>query len=389
MRIAVAALLAFTCLVFPAQLAAAQKPAQKVEKPALKAEKTAPTLSKETYGKMPDGTVVEQYTLQSGAGLKVKVITYGAMITSVESPDRDGKTANLCLHRDSLEEYLAGHPMFGCIVGRYGNRIAKARFTIDGVEYRLAANNGQNHIHGGRKSFDKYVWKAEPVEGPGFVGVKMSHTSPDGDEGYPGQVTASLTYTVNDKNELKLTYEAKTTKPTHVNLTNHAYWNLKGAGPGDVLGHELTLHADRVLPFDRDLIPTGPPQSVKGTPLDFTTPKTIGARIAQTNGGYDHCYEINRKPGERLVPAAVVFEPTSGRAMEVSTTQPGVQLYTANGMNMKEKDGAVRYVNHGGFCLETQHYPDSPNHPEFPSTLLRPGETYNEVTVFRFSVKKD
>jgi aldose 1-epimerase len=351
------------------------------------AESAALTIDRQVFGKMPDGAAVDQYTLTNGKGLKVQVITYGAIITSVETPDRAGKLANITLHCDTLQDYLAGHPCFGCVVGRYANRIGKARFTIDGVECLLAANNAPNHIHGGRKGFDKYVWKAQPVRGEGFVGVKMSHLSPDGDEGYPGALAATVTYSVTGGNELKMAYTATTTKATHVNLTNHAYWNLAGAGPGDVLVHELILNADKCLPVDRGLIPTGPPESVQGMPLDFTRPTTIGARIAQTRGGYDHCYAINKQPGERLSLAARVVEPGSGRVMEVFTTQPGVQLYTANGLNMKDKSGALRYGTHGGFCLETQHYPDAPNRPEFPSTLLKPGDTYDEVTVHRFSVR--
>jgi aldose 1-epimerase len=310
------------------------------------------------------------------------------MITSVETPDRNGKLANITLHRDSLDEYLAGHPMFGCIVGRYANRIGGAKFSIDGVEYPLAANNGRNHIHGGKVGFHKYVWKAEAEQGQGVVSVRLTHTSPDGDEGYPGKLSVTLTYSLSDDNEFTMDYAATTNKPTHVNLSNHAYWNLTGAGPGDVLGHVLTLCADRVLPVDAGLIPIGPPVSVHGSALDFTKPEAIGARIAETRGGYDHCFVINRRPGERLVLAARVVEPTSGRVMEVLTTQSGVQLYTANGLKMKDAAGGLRYGNHAGFCLETQHYPDSPNRPEFPSTLLRPGETYHEVTVHRFGVEK-
>jgi aldose 1-epimerase len=354
---------------------------------ALAGEKSGVAVEKTVFGKMPDGAAVDQYTLRNSQGLTVRIITYGAMLTSVEAPDRDGKTANVTLNCPTLEDYLAGHPCFGCVVGRYANRIGGAKFTIDGVECRLAANNGRNHIHGGKKGFDKYVWKAATVQSEGVAGVRMTHVSADGDEGYPGQLTATVTYTLSDKDSLQMEYEATTTKTTHVNLTNHAYWNLAGAGPGDVLGHELTLHADRCLPVDDGLIPTGPPEPVRGTALDFTRPKTIGRDIGQTKRGYDHCYAINRRPGERLVLAARVAEPRSGRVMEVYTTQPGVQLYSANGMNWKDRSGTVRYGNHGGFCLETQHYPDSPNRPDFPSTLLRPGQTYREVTIHRFSVR--
>jgi aldose 1-epimerase len=351
------------------------------------AEKPAVSVEKAVFGKMPDGTPVDQYTVRSARGLKVQVITYGAIITSVEARDRDGKPANVTLHCDTLDDYLAGHPCFGCVVGRYANRIAKARFSIDGVQHQLAANNGVNHIHGGRKGFDKYVWKAEPFHGRHGAGVKMSHTSPDGDEGYPGRLSATVTYTLTAGNSLKIEIEATTTRPTHVNLSNHAYWNLAGAGSGDVLGHELWLDADMCLPVDDGLIPTGPPRPVRDTALDFTRSKPIGRDIGQTKGGYDHCYAINRRPGEGLAWASRVCDPHSGRVMDVFTTQPGVQLYTANGMNFTSKSGTPRYGNHAGLCLETQHYPDSPNRPDFPSTLLKPGETYREVTVYRFSVR--
>jgi aldose 1-epimerase len=349
-------------------------------------------IDKQTYGKMLDGTEVDQYTLTNAKGLKVKIITYGAMITSVEVPDRNGKLANVTLYRDSLKDYLAGHPFFGCAVGRYANRIAKGKFTLDGQEYTLATNNGQNHLHGGNKGFDKYVWQAEPVEGEGFVGVKFSHVSPDGDEGYPGELKATVTYTLTNDNELKMDHTATTDKPTVVNLTNHAYWNLAAPGgypgSGDVLGHELMLHADQYLPVDAGLIPLGKSQAVQGTPMDFTQPKTIGSRIDQVEGGYDHCYVLSRKEGEKVSLAARVVEPKSGRVMEIYTTQPAIQLYTGNFLDGTVTGGGVAYQKHYAFCLETEHYPDSPNRPEYPSTVLRPGETYHEVTVHKFSVRK-
>jgi len=346
------------------------------------------TLTKRPYGQLEDGTEIEQYTLSNGKGLTVKVITYGAMITAVEVPDRDGKIENITLFRDSLEDYLAGHPYFGCAVGRYANRIAQGKFTLDGTEYTLATNDGANHLHGGEKGFDKLVWKAKPIEEKDFVGVRFKLVSPDGDEGYPGTLTATVTYAVTDEDELIMKYTAKTDKPTVVNLTNHAYWNLAGAGSGDVLNHELMLNADGYLPVDEGLIPLGTVASVKGTPMDFTQPKTIGSRIEQVEGGYDHCYVLNKEAGKKRTLAARVVEPTSGRVMEIYTTQPAIQFYTGNFLDGTISGGGVDYQKHYAFCLETQHYPDSPNQPNFPTTVLRPGETYRQSTVHRFSVRK-
>jgi len=349
---------------------------------------TKMTLTKRPYGQLEDGTEIEQYTLSNGKGLTVKVITYGAMITAVEVPDRDGKIENITLFRDSLEDYLAGHPYFGCAVGRYANRIAQGKFTLDGTEYTLATNDGANHLHGGEKGFDKLVWKAKPIEEKDFVGVRFKLVSPDGDEGYPGTLTATVTYAVTDEDELIMKYTAKTDKPTVVNLTNHAYWNLAGAGSGDVLNHELMLNADGYLPVDEGLIPLGTVASVKGTPMDFTQPKTIGSRIEQVEGGYDHCYVLNKEAGKKRTLAARVVEPTSGRVMEIYTTQPAIQFYTGNFLDGTISGGGVDYQKHYAFCLETQHYPDSPNQPNFPTTVLRPGETYRQSTVHRFSVRK-
>ena len=259
------------------------------------------SVNKEPYGKMPDGTAVDLYTLTNANGLKVKIITYGATITDVEVPDRNGKLENVALFRDSLEDYMdKSTPYFGSTIGRYGNRIAKGKFTLDGKEYTLATNNGENSLHGGMKGFDKVVWKAEPVKSNDSVGVKFTYVSPDGEEGYPGTLTAQVIYSLTDKNELKMDYTATTDKPTVVNLTNHTYWNLSGAGSGDILGEELMLNADSYLPVDEGLIPTGEVKSVKGTPMDFTTPMAIGSRIDQVPGGYDHCYVLNKKEGERI-----------------------------------------------------------------------------------------
>lgn len=344
------------------------------------------SIQTDAIGELPDGTQVDQFTLTNGAGLRVKIMTYGATLTTVEAPDRDGKLDVVTLSLDSLDGYLAGHPYFGSVVGRYANRIAKGKFTLGGAEYTLAVNNGPNHLHGGIKGFDKAVWKAEPHECEKCVGVKFSHTSPDGDEGYPGTLTCSATYTLSADNRLKMEYTAESDKPTPVNLTNHAYWNLAGAGSGDALAHEMMLNADAYLPVDDGLIPLGEPAAVKGTPMDFTQPHTIGSRIAQVEGGYDHCYVLNRKESEELSLAARVVEPKSGRVMEIFTTQPGIQFYTGNFLDGTLTVAGKPCLRHYAFCLETQHFPDSPNRPEYPTTVLRPGETYRETTVHRFSV---
>jgi len=351
--------------------------------------KTEMKIEKKVFGKTKEGTEVDLYTMTNVNGLKVKVMTYGATLTSVQTPDRNGEFANITLYRETLSDYLAGHPFFGSIAGRYANRIAGGKFTIDGHEYTLATNNGPNHLHGGKKGFDKAVWKAESFQGDRHLGVTFSYASADGEEGYPGKLSAIVTYSLDNDNELRMEYTALTDKPTHVNLTNHAYWNLGPAAAGDVLGHELMLNADRYLPVDDCLIPLGPLADVKDTPMDFTRPQTIGSRIDQVEGGYDHCYVLNKAEGEKLSLAARVVEPKSGRVMEVYTTQPGIQLYTANFLDDRYKADGVQYGKHYGLCLETQHFPDSPNKPDYPSTLLRPGETYKQTTVHKFSVQAE
>jgi aldose 1-epimerase len=352
------------------------------------------SVTKEVYGKLSDGTQIDQYTLSNPNGLKVKIITFGAIITAVETPDRNGKVENITLYRDSLADYASlPTPFFGATVGRYGNRIAKGRFTLEGKEYVLAVNNGPNSLHGGVKGFDKVVWKARPVQSTGTVGVAFSYTSPDGEEGYPGTLDVTVTYSLTDKDELKMDYEATTDKTTVLNLTNHTYWNLAGAGApgtpgrGDILKHELMLNADRFLPVDATLIPLGRLDPVKGTAMDFTAAKAIGRDMAKVEGGYDHCYVLSRK-GDGLSLAARVTEPSSGRVMEVYTTQPAVQFYTGNFLDGTIHAGGKTIGIHTGFCLETQHYPDSPNQKDFPTTVLKPGETYRQTTVHKFSVQK-
>jgi len=323
------------------------------------------------YGKMPDGTVVQEFTLRNGKGAVAKVISYGATLTELQMPDKTGAMANVVLGASSLEEYLKGFAAGAATIGRYGNRIAKARFTLDGVEYKLVANNGVNHLHGGPTGFSKRVWTGKALDSGNAV--QFTYASRDGEEGYPGNLTVKVTYTLTDANELRLDYEATSDKATPVNFTNHAYFNL--AGQGDILDHELWLAADEYTPVDDGLIPTGEIASVKNTPLDFTTTKKVGERIDAFKpkiSGYDHNYVV-RDGGKSLVLAARVTDPKTGRVMEMRTTEPGFQLYTGN------------HVKHKGLCLESQHYPDSPNRANFPSTILRPGNTFKSTTVYAFS----
>ncbi len=344
------------------------------------------SVTKAAFGRTPDGTAVEIYTL-TAKGLRARIMTYGATLVSLEVPDKAGKLGDITLGCDDLAGYLKGVPYFGSTIGRYGNRIGKGRFTLNGKTYTLATNNGPNHLHGGNKGFDKVVWKASPFEAQGARGVKFEYLSRDGEEGYPGNLNCSVTYTLTDANELKLDYRAVTDKATPVNLTHHSYFNLAGQGQGDILGHELMIKADAFTPVDEGLIPTGEIKAVKGTPMDFTTPHTIGERIAQVPGGYDHNYVL-RRTGQGLELAAEVYEPKTGRVMDVLTTEPGLQFYSGNFLDgtIKGKAGKV-YPKHGGFCLETQHYPDSPNKPTFPSTILVPGKTYQTETIYKFSTR--
>jgi aldose 1-epimerase len=346
------------------------------------------TVTRADFGRLPDGTVVEIYKLQNRNGLVAKVITYGALLTEMHVPDRAGKLGDVTLGFDNLQAYLDGHPYFGATVGRYANRIGKGRFTLDGRAYALATNDGPNHLHGGIRGFDKVLWRAEVIEGGSGAAVKFSYTSPDGEEGYPGTLTASVTYTLTDDNELRLDYTATTDQATVVNLTNHAYWNLAGAG--SILDHLLLLAADHYTPVDDTLIPTGAIDPVRSTPMDFTRLLPIGSRIRQlTNDpqGYDHNYVLN-SGGGNLARAARVEEPTTGRVLEIFTTEPGIQFYSGNFLDgtLTGKGGVV-YHQHHGFCLETQHFPDSPNQPNFPSVILRPGRAYTQTTIHKFSTR--
>jgi aldose 1-epimerase len=355
-----------------------------------KAVNAKPGVSKKPFGKTPDGKEVDLYVLTNARGMTAKVITYGGIVTELTAPDKAGKFENVVLGFDNLKDYLAGHPYFGAITGRVANRIAGAKFTLDGTEYKLAANDGPNTLHGGKKGLDKVVWKAEPIEASAAVGLKLTYLSPDGEQGFPGNLSLTVTYHLTNDNELKIDYSAKTDKATPLNLTHHGYYNLATPKAGDVLGHELMIAADEYTPADDKLLPTGKIEPVKGTPLDFTKPTAIGARIEQLKNkplGYDHNYVL-RGGGKSLVLAARVHEPKTGRVLEVSTTEPGLQFYSGNFLSGKEKGhGGVVYRQHQGFCLEAQHFPDSVHHANFPSTILRPGETYKQTTVYKFSAK--
>jgi aldose 1-epimerase len=351
-------------------------------------------ITKETWGKTATGEPVDRYTLTNAKGASVQIITLGGTITSIKVPDRAGTVGEVTLGFDSLEGYLKPHPFFGVLVGRYGNRIGKAAFALDGKTYTLAKNNGEHSLHGGRKGFDKYVWKAREVASSAGLAIELTHVSPDGDEGFPGTLTATVVYTWSDANGLRIDYTATTDKPTVVNLTNHAYFNLSSGAAGTILDHELMLAADHFTPVDKGLIPTGEIRAVKGTPFDFTKARAIGQHIDATDeqiqygGGYDHNFVLKGNAGTMRL-AARVTERTSGRAMDVTTTEPGVQFYTGNFLDgTLVGRGGKTYGKRAGFCLETQHYPDSPNKPKFPSVVLRPGETYRTSTQYAFSVAK-
>ena len=350
----------------------------------------APTAA--SFGKAPDGTGVQLFTLANAQGMKATVSTYGGTLTSLLVPDKTSKLGDVILGFDNVSGYLSpafrkSTPYFGALIGRYGNRIAKGKFTIDGKAYQVGLNNNGNSLHGGKVGFDQKIWTAKPGTSADGPTLTLTYLSKDGEEGYPGNLQVTVVYTLTADNALKIDYSATTDKATPVNLTNHAYFNLALGQSKDVLAHEVTLPADRYTVVDAQLIPTGELKPVKGTPFDFTTPHAIGERIAQVPGGYDHNWALNQTSGQHS--AATVYDPASGRTMEVTTDEPGVQFYTGNFLDgsLTGKNGVV-YGKHAGFCLETQHFPDSPNQAKFPSTILRPGDTYHTTTSYTFGVRK-
>ena len=352
---------------------------------------TTINMKKESFGKLPDGANVDLYTLTNGNGVSTSITTYGGRVVTLKVPDKKGAMADVVLGFDTLDGYLAENPYFGALVGRYGNRIGKAQFTLDGKVYKLTANDGPNSLHGGKKGFDKVLWTAADVSTKESPALELRYVSKDMEEGYPGELTSIVTYTLTPQNELKIDYRATTTMNTVLNLTNHSYWNLGGAGSGDILGHHMMIAAGKFTPVDKTLIPTGELKSLDGSPLDFRNATAIGERIDKDDQqlkfgkGYDHNYVLDAGGGA-LTRCAMVHDPASGRMMEVLTTQPGVQFYTGNFLDgtLKGKEGKV-YGHRTGLCLETQHFPDSPNKPAFPTSELKPGEEYKHTTVYKFS----
>ncbi len=333
-----------------------------------------------------DGKAITEYTLTNANGMQLSIINYGGTITKLTTPDKNGKFGDVVLGYDSLSGYLQrGNPYFGALIGRYGNRIGKATFTLDGQTYNMDKNDGSNSLHGGNKGYDKVVWTAEKQ---GDNSLKLTYHSKDGEGGYPGNLDVTVVYTLQADNAVKIDYTATTDKATPVNLTNHAYYNLSAGTDSTILNNEIQINADKYTPVDAGLIPTGELADVKGTPFDFTSSKPIGRDIAQVKGGYDHNWVLNKK-GTTLEKIVTLYHPTSGRVMEVYTTEPGVQFYTGNFLNgrLAHTKGSAKYVKNAALCLETQHFPDSPNHPNFPSTILKPGETYKSTTVYKFSTK--
>ena len=353
---------------------------------------TAFSVDKKPFGKA-DGKDIFLYTLKNSHGMEVEISTYGGVVHALKAPDRDGKMADVVLGFDNVEDYEKQGPYFGALIGRYGNRIANGTFTLDGQTYHVPQNDGTNALHGGKKGFDKRVWDAKESSDASGQHLHLHYLSKDGEEGFPGNLNVNVTYTLNNKNELVISYEATTDKDTVVNLTNHTYFNLKGQGEGQIVDHKLMLAADRFTPVDKNLIPTGELKPVAGTPFDFRNLTEIGARINDDNEqlklahGYDHNWALNNSSGKMAL-AAKVVEPTSGRVLEVLTDQPGVQFYTGNFLNGTAKGKGKVYNLRSGLCLETQHFPDSPNHPKFPSTELKPGQTYKSTTIYRFSTEK-
>lgn len=354
------------------------------------------SIRKSVFGTTFDGKTVHLYTLDNGKGVSVEVITLGCAMRSVCMPDRNGEVANVSANLLTVKEYEDARPYFGSIVGRYGNRIGKAKFVIEGKEYSLPVNNGPNALHGGFHGFDTKVWDAEGLVGDGFVAVRLTYVSPDGEEGYPGTLKSTLLYKLDDQNRWTMDYTATTDKPTIINLANHTFWNLAGYKenkPNPIFNQVLTINADYYLPTDDGLIPLGPKEPVAETPFDFRTPHAIGGRIAQVEGehfagGYDHCFVLNKKKENEMTFCAEIYDPESGRMMTIHSTEPAMQFYTGNFLDGTLSADGYRYVKHCAYCLETQHYPNSPNEPGYPNTVLRPGETYRSTTVHTFGIKE-
>lgn len=343
------------------------------------------TIESEPFGTMEDGREVTLYTLRNENGTEVEITNFGGIVTAIRTADAEGNLDNVVLGFDSLEKYLGNDPYFGAIIGRYGNRIANGTFTIDGTEYTLATNDGDHHLHGGVKGFNSVLWDARPMDDGS---LQLTYLSEDGEEGYPGNLDVTVTYSLTNEDELKIDYKATTDEPTPVNLTNHSYFNLSGHPDSTILDHRLMIHANRYTPVDEGLIPIGQIVPVEGTPFDFTEFHRIGARIDQVEGGYDHNFVLNDTASDSMVHAATLYSPQSGRQMKVFTTEPGLQFYSGNFLDgsLQGPDG-TSFVKHAALCLETQHFPNSPNEPEFPSTILRPGEQYHTVTVYQFSTR--
>jgi aldose 1-epimerase len=379
----------YHCLVFAVLIHGTNMPAGQ----ASAKHDSSMSIERSDFGKTEQGEAVDLYTFRNANGLTAKVLTYGAVIYSLEIPDKQGHFANVTANCASLADYETKSPCFGALLGRYANRIAHGQFMLEGQKVSVSLNAGPNHIHGGFRGFHKRVWKAEPVRGEDAVGLRLTYVAKDGEEGYPGTLVCTVLYELNNKNEWKMEYTAQTDKPTVVNLSNHAYWNLAGAQSGTVLDHVLSVNADKYLLADDALIPTGETVPVDGTPVDFRKAHRVGERVGQIEekqfgGGYDHCLVVNhQRPGD-LAFCAKLKDPQSGRTMEVFTTQPGVQIFSANFQPSLRAPGGYVYPQHLGLCLETQHFPDSPNKPQFPSTELKPGETYRATTIHKFGVEE-
>jgi len=357
-----------------------------------KTDKMSPTISKSVFGNLPDGQQADLYTLTNAEGMTVKITNYGGIITHLTAQDKSGNWEDVVLGFDSLQSYLDGHPFFGALVGRYGNRIAKAQFELNGKTYSLLKNNGENHLHGGKKGFDKVLWKTEEVLTETTAGLKLHYVSPDGEEGFPGNLDVTVTYTLDNDNALRIDYSATTDQSTIVNLTNHSYFNLTGL-KRDILDHEITINADSLVAVNENLIPKGPLEAVAGTPFDFLSAHKIGERIndesneqIKNGGGYDHSWALNAS-SEDIPLAATAHDLQSGRYMEVFTTEPGIQFYTGNFLDGSLTGKGATYTKRYGFCFETQHFPDSPNQSQFPTVTLNPGETYSTTTIYKFSTK--